>query len=125
MHGTVYTVAFVGEEFLMVRNTKRNGWEMPGGHIENGEGPEEAAKREYLEESGYSVDIIGITEMHGCFVCAGILKDKVTDGEMEWRMFSHLPKELAFDREEYDEVMEWARSAVCVVRPAENVTHRD
>ena len=34
---TAYTVAFGPEGFLMVFNPKRNGWEMPGGHIREGE----------------------------------------------------------------------------------------
>lgn len=34
-----------------------NKWEFPGGKIEFGENPEEAAKREAKEESGYNVEI--------------------------------------------------------------------
>lgn len=32
------------------------GWEIPGGAIEQGESPEDAARRECLEETGWSVD---------------------------------------------------------------------
>lgn len=32
-------------------------WEFPGGNIEFGESPEEALKREYLEETGLEVEI--------------------------------------------------------------------
>lgn len=38
--------------YLFSYNKKRKGWEIPGGHIEEGETWEEAAKREMYEETG-------------------------------------------------------------------------
>ena len=110
MSNTVYTIAFVDDEFFMIHNPNRNGWEMPGGHIEPGEQVVEAAEREFMEESGYTVEITNMTEAHDCFVCVGILGKKIRNGEMGGRMFKQLPDELSFDRSEYDEVIEWAYS---------------
>lgn len=107
---TVYTVAFAEGRFLMVYNQKRRGWEMPGGHIEPGETPEEAAEREFAEESGYAVTIRGTKELDDCWVCAGAVGDKIGKGEMRAELFSDIPDEIAFSRTEYIDVIGWART---------------
>jgi 8-oxo-dGTP diphosphatase len=38
--------------FVFVKHQSRDTWEIPGGHIEAGETPAEAAKRELKEETG-------------------------------------------------------------------------
>lgn len=38
--------------WIYVRHHKRDTWEIPGGHIEEDETPDEAAKRELMEETG-------------------------------------------------------------------------
>jgi 8-oxo-dGTP diphosphatase len=109
---TVYTIAFRNGMMLMVYNEKRKGWEMPGGKIEDNESVEEAAEREYLEESGYEMNVIASGYMNGCYVCAAVLGEKVADGEYETKLFKELPEDLAFERSEYDGVTEWARRSV-------------
>lgn len=96
----------------MVYNIKRNGWEMPGGKIETNETVEEAAKRECLEESGYNVDVIAMRDIGYCNVCACILRDKVSNGEMRSELFDELPDNLAFSTDEYENVISWARSVL-------------
>lgn len=39
-------------QWVVVRNKDRETWEIPGGHIELGETPDEAAARELVEETG-------------------------------------------------------------------------
>jgi len=54
-----------GDEFLLVHH--RGGaapWGLPGGAIDRGEAPADAARREVLEESGCPVTITGL---HGVF----------------------------------------------------------
>ena len=111
--GTVYAVAFRDDRFLMVFNTKRNGWEMPGGHIEEGESLEDAIRREFFEEAGYGIDILDVKDIGHCSVCACLLLEKKNDSpEMKNKMFSRLPDNLAFERSEYEMVLEWANSVI-------------
>lgn len=49
-----YVVLIVkhGEEWIMARHKERSTWEFAGGHIDDGETPDEAAARELYEETG-------------------------------------------------------------------------
>jgi len=97
----------------MVFNKKREGWEMPGGSINEGESAEEAAKREFLEEAGYDIRVLEIKDIGHCRVCACLLLDKVNGSpEMDSELFSEVPDRIAFERSEYDTVVPWARSVV-------------
>ncbi len=40
------------DKWVFVRHRKRETWEIPGGHIDEGETPDEAASRELMEETG-------------------------------------------------------------------------
>ncbi|MED0764800.1 NUDIX domain-containing protein [Aneurinibacillus thermoaerophilus] len=56
--GHVLVLAFAGEdrqEIVLTRH-KCRGWEVPGGKVEPGEKPEEAARRELLEETGVEAE---------------------------------------------------------------------
>lgn len=48
----VLTVPIVDGALVLVRVRGHPGWEFPGGHIELRESPEEAARRELMEEAG-------------------------------------------------------------------------
>jgi 8-oxo-dGTP diphosphatase len=49
---------------LLVKPTYKDGWEIPGGLVEPGESPKEAARRECLEELGQPIEIGGLLCVH-------------------------------------------------------------
>lgn len=54
----VVICAKYNDKFVMCRHKGRKTWEIPGGHIEKGELPESAAKRELYEETGATEFVI-------------------------------------------------------------------
>jgi 8-oxo-dGTP diphosphatase len=108
-----YAIAFKDDKFLMVWHNRRGGWEMPGGHIEEGETSEEAAAREYIEEAGYEIRIVATRDFGYSDVCAAILGKKVNeDCEMRSELFETLPDTLSFPQAEYEDTVPWAREQV-------------
>lgn len=59
--GGIYMALIENDHIFLLQRTNthyRNGyWNMPGGHIEEDENPEDAAQRECVEEAGVKVDL--------------------------------------------------------------------
>ena len=106
----VYSIAFLDERFVMVFNPTRGGWEMPGGRVEDGEDDEKAAVREVREECGCVLVPYAQKKHRDGLVFVGNLECPIDKAEMDWALFSQLPKELAFPDEEYQELLAWARA---------------
>jgi 8-oxo-dGTP pyrophosphatase MutT (NUDIX family) len=54
-----FVLAFKGDE-LVLTQLKERGWDIPGGHLERGETPDDAMKRELYEEAGAVIDRFGL-----------------------------------------------------------------
>lgn len=93
-------------KILLSRHRERATWETQGGHIEPGETPLEAAKRELYEESGaLEYDIVPLFDYQsgeenagGMAFAADIYRlGEMPDSEMaEVKLFDALPEDLTY-----------------------------
>lgn len=101
----VATLVIIDEHFLMVYNDKRGCWELPGGKVEEGESPEEAAMRECREEAGteiYELERAFDIDNTRFFVGKGEIK---REGEMKIGLFKRIPDNLCFPRNEIERLL--------------------
>jgi len=101
-------------KFMLVFN-KRRGWELPGGGLKEGETDEAAAAREFLEETGYDVDLQERVPLEGGGVVflarLGKRRGMPRDEDIkEIRFLRELPGDgLSFSADEYGKLLKAAR----------------
>ena len=122
-----YVIAFDGDKFVMVRHRDRK-WEMPGGRLLKGENFEQAAVREFFEETGMSLEIIGRIRIAkpGGKVFVGLVRDKLTGRPSEYNIaevkeFTDLPSELSFPLVEYRAMLAQARHILETFKREKNI----
>jgi len=114
----VYVIAFKGDGFLMVKHRARK-WEMPGGRLHESESYEDGARREFLEETGHTLEeIVGEIKIdrEGGKVFTGFTGNQVncelSEEIAEVKEFTKLPGELSFPLVEYRSMLDQAKRAV-------------
>ena len=97
-----------GDQWIFVKHRDRVTWEMPAGHIEPGEHPDEAAEREVIEETGaeaynlsylldYSVTVNGKREFGRLYFAEVQEMGPLPQYEIDQRMLSEeLPRSLTY-----------------------------
>ncbi|OGS44710.1 MAG: hypothetical protein A3K76_02570, partial [Euryarchaeota archaeon RBG_13_57_23] len=87
MEKFAYVIAFIGDKFVMVRHRDR-AWEMPGGRLLPHETHEQAAVREFFEETGMSIEIIGRLRIDrkGGKVLVALVNGQVAKGPSEYNI---------------------------------------
>lgn len=96
-------------QLLLCRHRARNTWEFPGGHIEPGETPDAAARRELWEETGASAYTLSplcfyrVDLENGAFYYASLYAAEITAMDVlpqteiaQCCAFSSLPKALTY-----------------------------
>ena len=90
-------------KWVFSKNKKRGGWEIPGGHIEDGEDWQTAAKRELFEETGATkanIEPVCVYHISSyallCYAEIEVL-EKLPKFEMsEVGFFDSIPNDLSF-----------------------------
>jgi 8-oxo-dGTP pyrophosphatase MutT (NUDIX family) len=101
-------------EVLFLNHKKLDMWLMPGGHVEPGETPDEAAVRETLEETGLEVEIVGSEEEFEGFSAVDLpMPFNINLHEIEeghWHCDFQYIAEIVGEKENYeysDDDMKW------------------
>lgn len=101
-------------KILFLNHKKYGFWLQPGGHVEEGETPDEAAVRETMEETGLEVEVVGGEDAFDNFNAVDLPRPininlhEIEDGH--WHLDFQYLVEIVGETEEYeynDEDMKW------------------
>jgi 8-oxo-dGTP pyrophosphatase MutT (NUDIX family) len=101
-------------KILFLNHKKYGFWLQPGGHVEPGETPDEAAVRETMEETGLKVEVVGEEERFENFSAIDLPQPfninlhEIEDGH--WHLDFQYVVEIVGETDDYeydDEDMKW------------------
>lgn len=105
----VILVPMTYKGYVLVYNTRREGWEFPGGKIEDGEDAVKAVLREAKEEAGLTLQTLKFVKSfknNYVFVAKATV---IKGGEFPAKIFEDLPYNLSYDRDEYSQIVKESR----------------
>jgi len=101
-----YIINPIDKKILLVYHSKFNCWVQPGGKIEEGEIPEDAAVREVYEETGIRVKLLGerFPREDDCIKPLGIQRNRSKAGNTHIEIiYAGVP--LSMDEKEWDDAI--------------------
>ncbi len=105
---SAYGIHVEGDKVLLVRPTWSRKWDLPGGRIEEGETPFQSMTREFLEETGYMVNIsdsIPLGKKQEWFY--NDLEDSFHDSTMHFFLVKSVAKQGEITSTDEIETLEW------------------
>lgn len=133
--GIVWRRLSGGLQFLLVRALARTGqagapealpWVLPKGHIERGEGPEEAALREVLEEAGAVAELGPLAGTLEFVVAGKVVRCAFYAMELRGQREAEEPREMHWATlAEVRQLLPFPATVALVERVAELVQTRD
>lgn len=122
-----------GSKILMVRNKDNGQWTLPGGSVEPGESLDQAAIREVMEETGYTIQVCGVMAVneaklqklreHIVFIT---FRAEIVGGQEDITLPDEIAEISWIDLDQADQLMPYFKEGIStIIRKGVEVTYYD